>query len=80
VLRVDPTHIVAQHNLASMYAKGDGVQQDFKQALAWYRKAAEQGLADAQGNLGCMYYKGQGVQQDSKQAAAWHRRRQQIRG
>jgi hypothetical protein len=32
-----------------MYAKGEkGVQQDFKQAAAWHRKAADQELAEAQ--------------------------------
>jgi TPR repeat protein len=30
-----------------MYDQGQGVQQDFKQALAWYRKAADQGITKA---------------------------------
>jgi TPR repeat protein len=74
VLRVDPLSTSAQCNLGYMYEQGQGVQQDFKQAVAWYRKAAEQGLADAQYNLGNMYHNGQGVQQDIKQAAAWYRK------
>jgi TPR repeat protein len=74
VLRVDPSLIEAQHNLGNMYRNGEGVQQDFKQAVAWYRKAAEQGTAEAQHALGSMYYKGKGVQQDFKQAAAWYRK------
>jgi TPR repeat protein len=74
MLRVDPSLIEAQHNLGLMYHTGKGVQQDFNQALAWNRKAAEQGLTEAQLNLGVMYEKGQGVQQDSKQAVAWYRK------
>ena len=55
-----------------MYAKGHGVPMDYKQAAAWYLKAAEQGMLDAQYNLGVMYSNGQGVPQDYKQAAAWY--------
>jgi TPR repeat protein len=71
VLRVDPSFIKAQYNLAITYRQGEGVQQDLKQAVAWYRKAAEQGDAEAQYNLGVTYRKGEGVQQDFKQAAVW---------
>ncbi|MFZ2168120.1 MAG: tetratricopeptide repeat protein, partial [Methylococcaceae bacterium] len=45
--------------------------QDYNQAVAWYRKAAEQGHAKAQFNLGVMYKKGQGVPQDYAQAYMW---------
>jgi hypothetical protein len=34
-----------------MYEKGQGVPQDYKEAVKWYRLAAEQGYADAQTNL-----------------------------
>jgi len=51
----------AQFGLGSMYDDGEGVKQDFKQALVWYRKAAEQGNASAQENMGMMYGQGQGV-------------------
>ncbi|MFH6564219.1 tetratricopeptide repeat protein, partial [Aeromonas caviae] len=37
----------------------------------WYRKAAEQGNADAQLQLGGMYFNGRGVAQDYKQSYAW---------
>ena len=47
-----------------MYYSGLGVPQDYTQAVAWYRKAAEQGYAGAQFNLGAMYAKGGGVPQD----------------
>ena len=38
---------------------------DYAEAVKWYRKAAEQGLALAQFNLGVMYEKGKGVLQDT---------------
>jgi len=44
------------------------------QAVAWYRKAADQGEADAQYLLGATYEKGRGVAQDFAQAAAWYRK------
>ena len=40
----------------------------------WYRKAADQGYADAQFNLGKMYEHGQGVPQSAKAAAVWYRK------
>ena len=49
---------------ASCTINGQGVPQDYAEAVTWYRKAAEQGDADAQYNLGVMYAKGQGVPQD----------------
>ena len=54
----------AQFNLGVMYANGEGVIQDYKQAVKWYRKAAEQGDATAQYNLGVMYDNGRGVPKD----------------
>ena len=39
--------------------------QDYAQAASWFRKAAEQGYADAQNNLGVVYQFGQGVPQDN---------------
>ena len=57
-----------------MYALGTGVPQDYALALLWYRKAADQGYADAQTRLGTMYNYGQGVTQDYGQAAAWYRK------
>ncbi|HEX7982046.1 MAG TPA: tetratricopeptide repeat protein [Duganella sp.] len=64
----------AQHLLGLMYYMGRGVPQDYKQALAWHRKAALQGKADAQYVVGAMYYTGNAVIQDHKQAVAWFRK------
>ena len=37
----------AQNNLGFMYINGEGVPQDYQEALKWYSLAAEQGHADA---------------------------------
>ena len=54
-----------------MYDDGKGVPQDDAEAVRWYRKAAEQGDADAQNNLGMHYLEGRGVPQDNVQAYMW---------
>ena len=64
----------AQNYLGNAYYHGQGVAQDYAEALKWYRKAAEQGLARAQNNLGVMYYHGQGVAQDYAEAVKWYRK------
>ena len=55
------------------YYKGKGFyKQDFAQALKWFRRAAEQGMAEAQYSLGDCYYYANGVKQDYKEAAKWY--------
>jgi len=61
----------AQLNLGLKYYRGEGVPQNYKQALLWQTKAAEQGIADAQLILGVMYARGKGVKQNLKIAYAW---------
>ena len=53
---------------------GRGVTQDFAEAIRWYRKAAEQGSADAQYSLGSVYYIGQQVKRDYAEASHWYRK------
>jgi len=62
----------AQYRLGVMYAKGQGVPRDDKQAAAWYLKAAEQDDTRAQFAIAEMYAKGQGLPQDDKQSALWY--------
>ena len=65
-------YILAQFSLGLMYANGEGVPQNDKEAVKWFTKAAEQGEATAQFNLGLMYAKGQGVPQNDKEAVKWY--------
>lgn len=64
----------AQTNLGVLYAKGQGVPQDYSQAFAWFSKAADQGYAVAEYHLGRMYSLGKGVRQDYAQAAVRFRK------
>jgi TPR repeat protein len=79
----------AQINLGMMFESGQGVPQDFNEAIRWYRLAADQKLikaqeklnlllkkaAEAQINLslGMMFESGQGVPQDFNEAIRWYR-------
>ena len=58
----------AQYNLGVCYEYGKGVEQDYEEAVRYYRLAAEQGFADAQDNLGYCYLYGNGVEQDYEEA------------
>jgi hypothetical protein len=51
---------------------GAGVPQDYAQAALWYRKAAEQGDAEAQWSLGGLYLGGHGVPRDYAEAYFWY--------
>ena len=63
----------AQLYLAGMYARGESVPQDEKEAARWVRLAAEKGNADAQWQQGYRYETGDGVPQDYKEALKWFR-------
>ena len=63
----------AQFGLGVMYAGGEGVAEDDRQAVFWYHQAAEQGHAAARYSLGLMYYNGEGVPEDHRQAVLWFR-------
>ena len=65
---------VRSTNLGVMYTNGEGVTQDYVEAVRWYRKAAEQGYAIAQHNLGVMYAIGEGVPEDDTEAVRWYRK------
>jgi len=56
------------------YYYGEGVEQNFKEAFKWFKKAAAQGDADAQLHLGFCYMDGEGVAANEKKAAAWFRK------
>ena len=62
----------AQCDLGTMYGNGTGVLKDDKEAVKWYRKAADQGVAIAQYNLALMYDNGRGVLKDYVAAYAWY--------
>ncbi|MFN7097172.1 MAG: SH3 domain-containing protein, partial [Gammaproteobacteria bacterium] len=67
--RADAGDAEAQFVKARILANGQAnVKKDPKQAVIWYRKAADKGLAAAQNDLGVMYLEGNGVDKDYIQA------------
>ena len=61
-------------DLGCKYHFGRGVSVDDKEAVKWFRKAAEGGHADAQNNLGVFYERGEGITQDYSEAVKWYRK------
>ena len=65
-------HADAQYSLGRMYARGDGVKRDFKEAQHWFALAAAQGHAKACLKLGTMYEYGDGMKKNLAEAAHWY--------
>jgi hypothetical protein len=57
-----------------MYANGQGVAIDEKEAARLYRKACDGGNMRGCSNLGGMYANGQGLEMDEKEAARLYRK------
>jgi TPR repeat protein len=57
-----------------MHFLGVGVPRDKAAGLAWYRKAADQGCAEAQCSLGLALYNGDGVPVDEAESVVWYRK------
>ena len=62
------------NRLGVRYENGEGVQQDYSEALKWFKKAAEAGNGKALRNVGRMYHYGNGVDQDKDKAMEWYKR------
>ncbi|MEI7939620.1 MAG: DUF4352 domain-containing protein [Verrucomicrobiota bacterium] len=65
---------LTQFNLGAMYEYGEGVTQDFGEAIKWYRKSAEQGYPHAQFKVGLAYVEGRGVVANYAEGVKWYRR------
>jgi TPR repeat protein len=72
--RAEKGEAAAQSELGSMYDFGQGVTQDYAEAVKWLGKAAEQGHPRAQLLLGLHYQNGDGVRQDYAEAVKWLRK------
>ncbi len=64
----------AQVELGNKYRDGNGKEQDYEEAMFWYKKAADKGDADAQKELADMYANGLGVEQDYIRAGFWYKK------
>ena len=61
----------AQFNLGLCYNNAIGIQQDYKEAMKWYKKAAKQNYGKAFRNIGICYLNGTGVEKDEKEGVKW---------
>lgn len=56
------------------YFRGQGVPQDYSEALGCFLRAADQGDADAQFIVGFLYIRGEGVSEDYLEALKWYQK------
>jgi hypothetical protein len=61
----------AQDSLGLIFEQGHGVKQDFTEAAALYRKAAERGYGGAQNNLAIACALGRGTAKEPVKACIW---------
>jgi len=61
----------AQYSLGLRYASGDGVKQDYREAVALFLKAADAGDVRAAPKLAACFWAGRGVTQDYNRAYFW---------
>jgi len=66
--------ISAEHQLAQMFAVGDGVPKNEKEATKWLERAAEHGDAASQYEMGIALREGRGRLQDDARALVWMQR------
>ena len=61
----------AEYSLGRRYGTGDGVKQDYREAMRWFLRAAEQGNVRAQAKTAAFFLAGRGVPQDYSKAYFW---------
>ena len=64
----------AELELGSLYDTGNGVIIDHEEAVGWWMKAADRGLAVAENNIAAAYTTGLGVPRDYEKSAEWYRK------
>ena len=70
----DRGDLAAKRNVAHLYRKGLGVEQNPRRAFTLYKQVAIKGLPSAQINLATMYLAGEGTRENPKKAVEWYRR------
>ena len=66
--------VTAQYEMGLRYANGEGVPQNYQDAMTWFAKASDAGNAKAQWKLALGYLEGIGVPRDERQAIVWLKR------
>lgn len=71
IKRAESGDSVMQHNLATMYQVGEGVEKNKEKSTYWFLKAAMQGVPLSQAKLGARYWQGDGIPMDREKAVYW---------
>ena len=73
---VEQSSVSQTESADECYKKGKEYfdKKDYKHAIKWYQKAANQGHAIAQVNLGTMYINGYGIERDYSKAIEWYQK------
>ncbi|MDE7379926.1 MAG: sel1 repeat family protein [Clostridia bacterium] len=68
----EQNYATAEMSLGNFYYTLD--EPDFKQAMYWYKRAADHGFTTAYCDVGNMYLNGEGVPKDEYQAVEWFKK------
>ena len=64
--------VVSMVKVGETYLSSDyGLKQDYREALRWFKKAADKGNAEAMAALGGLYSRGDGVEKNQEEAFKW---------
>lgn len=67
-------YVPAMQELGVLYYTGNGVPQNYPEAISWYKKAAEKGNPEAMYKLGLIYFVGKVVTQNNTEAYNWFKK------
>jgi len=67
-------NMYAQNIMGILFYQGQLVKQNFKQAIALFKKSANQGCMESMHSLGCIYDRGKIINQDFGQAFHWYQK------
>ena len=57
-----------------LFGRERNIKQDCKEAIKWFREAANQDDIDMQNIIGNYYYEGEFITQDYEEAVKWYRK------
>lgn len=63
---------VAENNMGSLYAHGNGVKQDYEKAYNYYKSAMSKNVPEAINSIGFMYFNGFYFERDLKKACEYY--------
>jgi putative methionine-R-sulfoxide reductase with GAF domain len=61
----------AEYALGMRYATGEGVAQDYREAMLWFLRSADHGSVRAQSRVASWFWAGRGTSQDYSRAYFW---------